>query len=124
MSRCGCGRGREPGCLVVRWVRRALWAMQGVKRRFGRRRDRADRPEAQPGPDRIEGGGPAVPPPKPIRWETPVPPHVRERLAPLRGEDCATVRPYVLAETTLQLPVVRERLRAAALAALEAEAEG
>ncbi|MCM2389296.1 hypothetical protein [Streptomyces albipurpureus] len=86
-------------------------------------RNRADRPEVVPGPDHIEGCEPAVPPSRPIRWETPVPPHVRERLAPLRGEDSATVRPYVLAETTLQLPVVRERLRAAALAALDADVD-
>ncbi|MEU0990702.1 hypothetical protein [Streptomyces sp. NPDC005953] len=53
-----------------------------------------------------------------IAWPTPPPPHVRERQALLRGEDSALVRPYARAETTLQLPVVRERLRTAALVGL------
>ncbi|WP_329020432.1 hypothetical protein [Streptomyces sp. NBC_00690] len=52
-------------------------------------------------------------------WATPTPPHVVARLAPLRGEDCALVRPYALVETTLQLRTLRcnvaERPRAGAL---------
>ncbi|MEU0986075.1 hypothetical protein [Streptomyces sp. NPDC005953] len=44
------------------------------------------------------------PAPVPARWwSTPTPAHVVERQRTLRGEDCRTVRPYVVAEETLQL---------------------
>lgn len=51
-------------------------------------------------------------------WPTPTPEHVRALYAPLRGEDVALTRPYVPAETTLDLGVIRERRRAAELADL------
>lgn len=52
-------------------------------------------------------------------WPTPTPDHVRALYTPLRGEDVALARPYVLAETTVQLrALTRERRRAAALAAM------
>ncbi|MGW6456664.1 hypothetical protein ACWF94_12200 [Streptomyces sp. NPDC055078] len=64
-------------------------------------------PDSEPGPD-----------PEPPFWLTPTPRHVLERLAPLHGEDAALVRPYELAETTLQIPIVRERRQKAARRAL------
>ncbi len=51
-------------------------------------------------------------------WPTPTPEHIRALYAPMRGEDVALTRPYVLAETTMELGVIRERRRAAALATL------
>ncbi|MGW0559610.1 hypothetical protein ACWDZ4_02980 [Streptomyces sp. NPDC003016] len=51
-------------------------------------------------------------------WPTPTPEHIRSLYAPLRGEDVALTRPYVLAKTTVELGVIHERRRAAALATL------
>ncbi|MEV8308497.1 hypothetical protein AB0P36_14330 [Streptomyces flavidovirens] len=51
-------------------------------------------------------------------WPTPIPEHIRALYTPLRGEDVALTRPYVLAETTMELGVIGERRRAAALATL------
>ncbi|MGW6455947.1 hypothetical protein ACWF94_08460 [Streptomyces sp. NPDC055078] len=42
------------------------------------------------------------------RWSGPPSPYAAESLLPLRGEETAAVRPYVLAETTLDLGVIRE----------------
>lgn len=59
---------------------------------------------------------PALPPvPQPsstwgAAWTTPTPAHVRERHAPLRGEDVALVRPYVIAEERRQREAVRWEL--------------
>lgn len=51
-------------------------------------------------------------------WPTPIPEHIHTLYAPLRGEDVALARPYVLAETTMELGVIHERRRAAALATM------
>ncbi|MET9954550.1 hypothetical protein ABZ135_23820 [Streptomyces sp. NPDC006339] len=51
-------------------------------------------------------------------WPTPVPEHVRARRMPLRGEDTALIRPYALAEDTLEFGIIRERRTAAVLATL------
>lgn len=47
-------------------------------------------------------------------WTTPTPQHVIERHTPLRGEDIALVRPYVLTENMRNLRVVCERRKALA----------
>ncbi|WP_418956802.1 hypothetical protein [Streptomyces tritici] len=51
-------------------------------------------------------------------WPTPTPEHVRARRMPLRGEDTELIRPYALAEDTLNFGVIRERRTAAVLATL------
>ncbi|MFJ5707587.1 hypothetical protein [Streptomyces sp. NPDC093105] len=51
-------------------------------------------------------------------WPTPVPEHVRARRLPLRGEDTALIRPYALADDTLEFGIIRERRTAAVLATL------
>ncbi|MGW0560923.1 hypothetical protein ACWDZ4_09860 [Streptomyces sp. NPDC003016] len=51
-------------------------------------------------------------------WPTPTPEHIRTLFTPLRGEDVMLTRPHVLAETTMELGVIGERRRAAALATL------
>ncbi len=52
-------------------------------------------------------------------WTTPTPEHVIERLMPLNGEEVALARPYVLAETTLQLRAVQHERRTALSLALD-----
>lgn len=49
-------------------------------------------------------------------WPTPTPAHIRELYEPLRGEDVALTRPYVLAENTANLRTVCERRKALAFA--------
>ncbi|MEW2034929.1 hypothetical protein AB0901_31060 [Streptomyces roseifaciens] len=44
-------------------------------------------------------------------WTTPTPAHIIERHTPLRGEDVALARPYVLAEETLELRTVQHERR-------------
>ncbi len=51
-------------------------------------------------------------------WPTPTPEHIRALYVPMRGEDVALTRPYVLVETTMELGIICERRRAAALASL------
>ncbi|MFE6031600.1 hypothetical protein [Streptomyces niveus] len=51
-------------------------------------------------------------------WSTPTPEHIKTLYTPLRGEDIALARPYVTAETTMALGVIRERRRAAELATM------
>lgn len=51
-------------------------------------------------------------------WSTPTPEHVEARHTPQRGEDVGLVRPYVLADDTLNLGIICERRRAAVLATL------
>ncbi|MFB7028775.1 MULTISPECIES: hypothetical protein [unclassified Streptomyces] len=51
-------------------------------------------------------------------WPTPTPDHVRARYAPLRGEDVALTRPYCRAGDAVDLDLICERRRAAALATL------
>lgn len=60
------------------------------------------------------GAPPPVPAPEPSPWRTPwttpTPAHVRERYAPLRGEDVALVRPYVIAEERRQREAAKREL--------------
>ncbi|BAU83093.1 hypothetical protein SLA_2160 [Streptomyces laurentii] len=56
--------------------------------------------------------------PRMTPWSTPTPAHVHARRVPLRGEDTALIRPYVLAADTVPLGVIRERRTAAVLATL------
>lgn len=51
-------------------------------------------------------------------WPTPTPEHIKTLHTPLRGDDVALTRPYVTAETTMALGVIRERRRAAELATM------
>ncbi|MGW6389505.1 hypothetical protein ACWFR1_03160 [Streptomyces sp. NPDC055103] len=51
-------------------------------------------------------------------WPTPTPEHVRALYTPLRGEDVSLIRPYCRMDDTMELRVVCERRRAAALATL------
>ncbi|MFE5901120.1 hypothetical protein ACFQ67_27400 [Streptomyces sp. NPDC056488] len=66
---------------------------------------------------------PPAPEPAPVDpwsrpWSTPTPEHVEARHTPQRGEDVGLVRPYVLADDTLDLGIICERRRAAVLATL------
>ncbi|WP_327373482.1 hypothetical protein OG393_05590 [Streptomyces sp. NBC_01216] len=60
---------------------------------------------------------PTLPVPR-VRPLPPTPAHVRAWNVPLRGEDTALIRPYVHADDTLELGVIRERRTAAVLATL------
>ncbi|MFC7975061.1 hypothetical protein ACFUT3_07460 [Streptomyces cinereoruber] len=51
-------------------------------------------------------------------WPTPTPAHVRDRYAPLRGEDVSLTRPYCRVGAAEELGVICERRRAAVLATL------
>lgn len=76
-------------------------------------------PTAVPGAEHEPESGPEpVVSPWSRPWPTPTPEHVRALYMPLRGEDVALTRPYVLAETTLDLGVILERRRAAEFAAM------
>lgn len=74
-------------------------------------------PDWRPRPSHVSAAA-AQPPPLPLSppspwgaaWTTPTPAHVRERHAPLRGEDVALVRPYVVAEERRQREAVRREL--------------
>lgn len=74
-----------------------------------------------PGRHSARHRGPARPAVSPWNrpWTTPTPEHVIERLVPLRGEEVALARPYVLAEETLQLRVVQHERRTALSLALD-----
>lgn len=77
-------------------------------------------------PARGRHSGPTAPPnPEPAHvspwdtpWPTPTPKHVEELFRPLDGDDIRLVRPYALAEFTMELRVIRERRRAVEFASL------
>ncbi|MFI1018079.1 hypothetical protein [Streptomyces sp. NPDC020965] len=65
-----------------------------------------------PAQGRHSGRFPAVPlpvSPWALPWTTPIPQHIIDRHTPLRGEDCAFIRPYALLDDTIRLRPVRPR---------------
>lgn len=71
---------------------------------------------AQPPPKPLPPPRPLSPPsPWGAAWTTPTPAHVRQRYAPLRGEEVALVRPYVIAEERRQREAIRRELADAAV---------
>lgn len=69
---------------------RALRRLRPERRSAVAGRLRLTSPTAPPNP----------PPPHAWTWTSPTPAHVRQRRAPLRGDDAALVRPYVLASAS------------------------